>query len=318
MTQNYYDILGIPRNAGVGDIQKAWQKLTLKYHPDINKETDAVEKMSMINKIKEILLDPNERKKYDSTLPPLSKQEGNIDMKEFYDSLLKNLGIDRKKDNLKGNYFLIPENDYGLLYALKEAYGARGDGEWKVSRSENDKRENLPKELYKVIKEKGEVKVSRSIADWREIKDRNEDIIITHGVYCTKRQVSWDTLVGEEYLFGENRYSIEDFPKFPTQLGSYIKSMKSLAQKIAFEKGEIDVAEELNIIKRYAESDFSNIKIEGDVLSDNDLNKEFAPKVFFENFYNKLNASADNVVRVEKPQSKEGSYYNSGIGGFRA
>ena len=49
MAKNYYDILGISRDANTDQIKKAYRKLARQYHPDVSKETDAEERMQEIN-----------------------------------------------------------------------------------------------------------------------------------------------------------------------------------------------------------------------------------------------------------------------------
>lgn len=64
--KDYYEILGVGRNASQEEIQKAFRKLARKYHPDINKDADAETKFKEINEAYEVLRDPAKRKKYDS------------------------------------------------------------------------------------------------------------------------------------------------------------------------------------------------------------------------------------------------------------
>ena len=63
--QDYYEILGVPRDASQDDIQKAYRKLARKYHPDVNKTKGAEEKFKKIGEANEVLKDPEKRKKYD-------------------------------------------------------------------------------------------------------------------------------------------------------------------------------------------------------------------------------------------------------------
>lgn len=63
--QDYYEILGVPRDAPQEKIQGAYRKLARKYHPDLNKEKGAEEKFKQIGEAYEVLGDPEKRKKYD-------------------------------------------------------------------------------------------------------------------------------------------------------------------------------------------------------------------------------------------------------------
>ncbi|XP_068644202.1 dnaJ protein ERDJ3A [Aristolochia californica] len=61
-----YQVLGVEKNASQREIQKAFHKLSLKYHPDKNKAKGAQEKFAEINNAYEILSDEVKRKNYDT------------------------------------------------------------------------------------------------------------------------------------------------------------------------------------------------------------------------------------------------------------
>jgi len=64
--KDYYEILGVARNATDEDIKKAFRKLARKYHPDVAKDKKEAEaKFKEINEAYEVLGDPEKRKKYD-------------------------------------------------------------------------------------------------------------------------------------------------------------------------------------------------------------------------------------------------------------
>ena len=62
---NYYDLLGIDKNASEEEIKKAYRSQAKKWHPDLNKDPDAPNMAKKINEAKEILLDEKKRKEYD-------------------------------------------------------------------------------------------------------------------------------------------------------------------------------------------------------------------------------------------------------------
>ena len=63
--RDYYEVLGLSKNASEDDIKKAYRKLAKKYHPDINKAADAEEKFKEINEAYEVLSDPQKKATYD-------------------------------------------------------------------------------------------------------------------------------------------------------------------------------------------------------------------------------------------------------------
>ncbi len=63
--KDYYQILGVSKNASKDDLKKAYRKLALKWHPDKNDSKEAEKKFKQINEAYEILSDPEKRKMYD-------------------------------------------------------------------------------------------------------------------------------------------------------------------------------------------------------------------------------------------------------------
>ncbi len=63
--RDYYDILGVSRNASLEEIKAAYRKLAVEWHPDRNKSSQAEEKFKEINEAYEVLSDPKKREAYD-------------------------------------------------------------------------------------------------------------------------------------------------------------------------------------------------------------------------------------------------------------
>ena len=63
--RDYYEVLGVARDASQEDIRKNYRQLAKKYHPDVCKDSDATQKFAEIQGAYDCLSDPEKRKMYD-------------------------------------------------------------------------------------------------------------------------------------------------------------------------------------------------------------------------------------------------------------
>jgi len=94
--RDYYEILGVPRNARGDEIKKSYRKLARKYHPDLNPNNkQSEEKFKEIQEAYEVLSDATKRQKYDQlganwkngaefTPPPNWGGQGGINLDELF------------------------------------------------------------------------------------------------------------------------------------------------------------------------------------------------------------------------------------------
>lgn len=87
--RNYYEVLGVSKDASQNEIKKAYRKLVRKYHPDVNKDAGATEKATEVNVAYGVLGDKEKRAEYDAMLEnPYANQQGGQgsqqDFSDFY------------------------------------------------------------------------------------------------------------------------------------------------------------------------------------------------------------------------------------------
>ncbi len=96
MTKDYYQILGVPRNASDDEIKKAYRKLAMQYHPDRNRDREkwANEKFKEINEAFCVLGDPEKRKQYDhlGTTGNVGDIFGSPHTRTTFEDLMKDFG----------------------------------------------------------------------------------------------------------------------------------------------------------------------------------------------------------------------------------
>jgi molecular chaperone DnaJ len=87
LKKDYYELLGVPRDASPEDIKRAFRKLAFQYHPDHNHQDGAAERFKEINEAYEVLSDTQKRASYD-TFGHLGNGRGF----EGFDDLVTGLG----------------------------------------------------------------------------------------------------------------------------------------------------------------------------------------------------------------------------------
>jgi curved DNA-binding protein len=73
--KDYYQTLGVARDASADDIKGAFRKLARKYHPDVSKEPDAEARFKELNEANEVLKDPEKRTAYDAAAAQCARQQ---------------------------------------------------------------------------------------------------------------------------------------------------------------------------------------------------------------------------------------------------
>jgi curved DNA-binding protein len=118
--KDYYNALGVSRDADKETIHRAYRKLARKYHPDLNKDPGAEEKFKDINEAYEVLKDPEKRSKYDQL--GAKWQEG----QDFQPPPGWEFNFNQNRGAEDGTFFYTNQGDFSDFF--ESLFGAFGRG----------------------------------------------------------------------------------------------------------------------------------------------------------------------------------------------
>ena len=126
--RDFYDVLGVPKNATKDEIRRAYRKLAMQYHPDRNKSPDAEEKFKEISEAYAVLSDDEKRSQYDRV--GIAGIEGRYTWEDIFrgtdfDEIFKDLGFGFGAESIFDVFFrrmrprYDPEKGPDLRYDLE-------------------------------------------------------------------------------------------------------------------------------------------------------------------------------------------------------
>lgn len=116
-SQTYYEILGVSKEASCAEIESAYRRMALQYHPDKLKQANnntIDSRFHSLNMIKSTLLDTAQREKYDETLLKIS----NLDLKEYENRLDRQRVKFEWKHGLSRSFKLFLKDSQQLILTL--------------------------------------------------------------------------------------------------------------------------------------------------------------------------------------------------------
>jgi len=93
--KNPYQILGVTPTANIAEIKEAYRKLSVQWHPDMNKSPEAQQKFAAVSESYRILSDPRKRQELDGKISKNQIENINEVVERVVDSYLDSL-IERK------------------------------------------------------------------------------------------------------------------------------------------------------------------------------------------------------------------------------
>lgn len=130
MARDYYDVLGVPRDAGAEQLQQAFRKLARANHPDVNSDPAAEDRFKEINEAYQVLSDPKTRARYDRFGPDFRQIPEDVDERVAAGQGFRRSGARsgsrRSRRSTGGAGFGAGYGDIDIEDLFGEMFGARG------------------------------------------------------------------------------------------------------------------------------------------------------------------------------------------------
>src|SRR5919199_2550653 len=95
--RDYYEVLGVQKNASKEEVKNAYRKLALQYHPDRNKAAGAEERFKEISEAYAVLSDDEKRRRYD-TYGHVGSEEVFRGSEANFDEIFRDIGFGGVRD----------------------------------------------------------------------------------------------------------------------------------------------------------------------------------------------------------------------------
>ena len=129
--RDYYEVLGVPRDASLEDIKKAFRKLAFQYHPDRNHDTGASDKFKEINEAYEVLSDEQRRWQYDRLASLSSYPRRTMTMEDIFNENIGSESVLEMLRRLAGMGFVAKGMGWGKPWSCGRRQGGQCRRQWR-------------------------------------------------------------------------------------------------------------------------------------------------------------------------------------------
>src|SRR5215472_10240888 len=127
--KDFYQLLGVARDASQDDIQRAYRKLARQYHPDVNADPAAEERFKDVSEAYDVLSDPQTRRRYDAFGPDFRQVPPDVDPDAFRRGRAT-AGAAAGSGRAGGGGFSFPQGDIDIEELFGGLFGGRAGRGW--------------------------------------------------------------------------------------------------------------------------------------------------------------------------------------------